>query len=430
MEYSISNFITPAWYPAWDYLRRSLFMEYWFIGGRGTGKSTVTPRHIIDDILHDPLANWVCYKKNQTEIETSIYAECLKAINRAGLQPFFKCITSPYEITYLPTGQKIFFRGMDKGSKAKGITAVVGYIKGAWFEETDQFASQEEIDTVLQSVGRGGPSFKVIYTYNPPISKAHWINREAAKANPSRYIFHTTYKDWNADWLGPFFFHKMNAIKAQSEARYKHEYLGIPIGSGNEIFTNIKAVEFTEEERAQFRSVRYGMDFGQGDPTTLVCTDYTPNWVTDQKTGKREDIGGILRIFSAWGKSDALNREVYAELEKRKLLNTVIYGDPGGGGKGVIHEMRDLGVRGIRQAYKPAGSVERGINFMRQCSEIQIDRVFAPGALDEFSTYAYTKLRDGSNRNEYPDLNNHFIDATRYSREEDIFRGTGSRLLI
>ena len=428
-EICVSSFITPSWYTAWDYLRRGLFMEYWFTGGRGTGKTTVTARHIIDDILHDPAANWVCYKKAKVEVETSVYAECLKAINRAGLQAFFDCKTSPCEITYRPTGQKIFFRGMDAGAKAKGITAVVGYIKGAWFEEADQFAGQTEIDTVLQSVGRGGPVFKVIYTYNPPISRTHWINREAEKPNPSRYVFHTTYKDWNAEWLGPFFFHKMDAIKAQSERRFEHEYLGIPTGSGDEIFANVRAVDFTPDQVAAFRSKRYGMDFGQGDPTTLVSTDYTPHWVVDARTGRREDIGGTLRVFDAWGKSDALNREVFAAIEARGLLNTRIYGDPGGGGAGVIHEMRDMGVRGIRQAYKPPGSVEKGINWMRQCAVIEIDRSRAGAALDEFSAYAYAKMRDGSNRNEYPDMNNHYIDAVRYSREEDIFGGTGSRLL-
>ena len=429
MEYCISNFITRAWYAAWDYLRRMLFDEYWFIGGRGTGKSTVAARRIVDDIIHDPLANWACYKKHAVEIETTCYAECVKAINRANLQPFFKCITSPHEITYLPTGQKIFFRGLDSAGKSKGITATVGYIKGGWFEETDQFTSQAEIDTVLQSIGRGGAHFQVIYTYNPPISKAHWINVEAAKHNPHRYIFHTTYKDWNAEWLGPFFFHKMEAIRAQSEKRYQHEYLGIPTGTGNEIFTNVHAVTFTPEQIAEMRSIRYGMDFGQSDPTTLVKTNYIPNWVTDDK-GRREDIGGVLQIVYAWGKSGALNREVYAELKKRELLTTQIYGDPGGGGKGVIHEMNDLGVRGLVQAYKPGGSVERGINWMRQCARIEIDKVNAQAAFQEFSTYAFEKMRDGTNRNEFPDRDNHYIDGTRYSRQDDIFRGGASRLLI
>lgn len=429
MTYRISEFITPAWYPAWDYLRRSLFMEYWFMGGRGTGKSTVTARHVIDDVLHDGASNWVCYKKHAVEIETTVYAECRKAIARAGLQDYFRCISSPFEISYLPTGQKIFFRGLDNAGKSKGITATVGYIKGAWFEEADQFASQEEIDTVLQSVGRGGDGFKVVYTFNPPVSAAHWINVEAGRANPRRYVFRTTYEDWNADWLGEFFFYKMNAIRAQSETRFRHEYLGIPTGSGNEIFTNVHAVTFSPDQIAEMRSVRYGMDFGQADPTTLVATNYVPRWVTDDR-GRREDVGGVLQVFDAWGKSGALNREVFAELERRGLLSTAIYGDPGGGGKGVIRELRDMGVRGLQQAHKPGGSVESGINWMRQCSRIEIDGGRAAGALREFQQYAFAKMRDGSNRNEFPDLDNHFIDAVRYSRQEDIFRNCGSRLLI
>jgi hypothetical protein len=121
---------------------------------------------------------------------------------------------------------------------------------------------------------------------------------------------------------------------------------------------------------------------------------------------------------------------VYAELERRNLLNEIVYGDHGGGGKSVIHELHDMGARGLRQAYKPGGSVERGINWLRQLERIEIDRVEAEQALVEFEQYAFVKMRDGTNRNEFPDLNNHFIDAVRYSRQDDIFRGAGSRILI
>lgn len=431
MTYRLTDFLTPAWYPTWDALRRGAFMVYRLTGGRGTGKSTVAALRIREEITRDPLANWVCYKKHATEIESSVYAECVKAINRAELGDYFRFKTSPFEITYLPTGQKIFFRGLDSPNKSKGITATVGYVKGAWFEEADQFQSQNEIDTVLQSAGRGGAGFKVLYTYNPPASKAHWINVEAAKTatDPHEFRFHSTYNDWRREWLGEFFFYKMNAIRAQSEARYQHEYLGIPIGTGNEIFANVFSRPFTPSEVAEMRSRRYGMDFGQSDPTTLVETNYIPHWVTDDH-GRREDIGGTLQIISAWGKSSALNRETYAEIAARGLLSTPIYGDPGGGGKGVIHELRDMGIRGLVQAYKPQGSVERGINWLRQCKRIEIDPDRAAAALQEFQTYCYDQMRDGTNRNEFPDRDNHYIDAARYSRQDDIFRNGTSRLLI
>ena len=95
----------------------------------------------------------------------------------------------------------------------------------------------------------------------------------------------------------------------------------------------------------------------------------------------------------------------------------------------VIAELRDMGARGLVQAYKPGGSVERGINFLRQCSRIEIDAENAPGALAEFRQYQFDRMRDGTNRNEFPDRDNHYIDAVRYSRQDDIFRGAGSRLL-
>lgn len=421
--HDITDFITPAYYRVWDYMRRWLFDEFWLIGGRGSGKSTVAARRIVNHIVAQPDANAVCVKKHKVEIEDTVYAEILKAINRAGWQPLFKCITSPYEVTYLPTGQKIFFRGLDDAGKSKGITPTVGYPQIGWFEETDQYAGMKEIDTFLQSIGRGGPHFQAIYTYNPPESSASWVNVEVEKRNSYRFVLHTTYKDWNADWLGPFFFHKMDAIRADNEMRYRHEYLGEVTGTGNEIFRNVKVVHFTAEDIQEMRRKRWGMDFGQSDPTTLVGTNYIPRMVDGI------DIGGRLQLFSEWYKVDARNREIYDELKRRNLLYALIRGDHGGGGKTVINELRDMGVRGLIQAYKPGGSVERGLNWMRDLQAIEIGDD-CTNAQREFKQYMWATMRDGTNRNEFPDKDNHIIDGTRYSREDEIFANGRSRLAI
>lgn len=422
-ERRISDLITPAYWRAWDYMRRHLYDEFWLIGGRGSGKSTVAARRIVDDILHDPSVNWVCYKAHQTEIESTCYAEIVKAIGRAGLSGFFRATTSPFRVTYLPTGQRILFRGLDAASKSKGLTVTVGYIAGAWFEEADQFAGRREIDTVLQSVGRGGPNFQVIFTYNPPESPANWVNVEAERPSDRRFVLRTTYLDWNADWLGPFFFRQAEAIRAASEVRYRHEYLGEVTGTGDEIFPRVRPVELSEADIGGLREIRWGMDFGQGDPTVLVGTAYEARRVDGR------DIGGVLTVFDEFYRRDARNCEVFEAIASRGLGSTPILGDPGGGGLGVINELRWMGARGIRQAYKPPGSVERGIGWLRECAEIRIDRRRCPNALREFSTYCYDKLRDGTNRNAYPDRDNHAIDAVRYAREAEVFaRGGTSRL--
>ena len=421
---NLSELVPKAYHPAWKAMRDFAFDEFVFKGGRGSSKSTVAAGRAVNAVARDPLANFVCYKKHHVEIESTVYAEICKTITRYNWWDAFKAITSPFEITFRPTGQKIFFRGLDDPNKSKGITATVGYIQGAWFEETDQFNGMKEIDTVLQSVGRGGPRFHAIFTYNPPESSANWANVEFAKPNPRRFTLHTTYKDVPPEWLGPFFFHKMEAIRAESEMRYRHEYLGEVTGTGDEIFTNVVEVRFTDEDIAEMRSKAWGMDFGQGDPTVLVGTNYVPRWVDGH------DIGGVLQIFDEDGKSDARNHEVVEWVAKRGLLRTPIVGDPGGGGKGVIEEMRYAGVRGIRQAYKPGGSVEKGINWMRECVSIEIDPVRCPQSFREFRQYLYEKMRDGTMRNAFPDRDNHRIDAVRYSRENEIFRGGTSRLLF
>ena len=107
----------------------------------------------------------------------------------------------------------------------------------------------------------------------------------------------------------------------------------------------------------------------------------------------------------------------------------MIRGDHGGGGKSVINELRDMGVRGLVQAYKPGGSVERGLNWMRDLQAIEIGDD-CPWAQREFKQYMWAQMRDGTNRNEFPDKDNHIIDGTRYSREDEIFANGRSRLAI
>lgn len=210
---------------------------------------------------------------------------------------------------------------------------------------------------------------------------------------------------------------------AASEVRYRHEYLGEVTGTGDEIFPRVRPVELSEADIGGLREIRWGMDFGQGDPTVLVGTAYEARRVDGR------DIGGVLTVFDEFYRRDARNCEVFEAIASRGLGSTPILGDPGGGGLGVINELRWMGARGIRQAYKPPGSVERGIGWLRECAEIRIDRRRCPDALREFSTYCYDKLRDGTNRNAYPDRDNHAIDAVRYAREAEVFaRGGTSRL--
>ena len=61
-------------------------------------------------------------------MRTSVYAQICWAIAALGLGRRFRCTVSPMECTYLPTGQKIFFFGLDDAGKLKSVRAPFGYI--------------------------------------------------------------------------------------------------------------------------------------------------------------------------------------------------------------------------------------------------------------------------------------------------------------
>ena len=67
--------------------------------------------------------------------------------------------------------------------------------------------------------------------------------------------------------------------------------------------------------------------------------------------------------------------------------------------------------------------------WLRRLACIVIDPVRCPGVWQELSTYEYRKTRDGTPLPEYPDMNNHRIDAIRYANEDFIYKGRGSGIL-
>ena len=81
------------------------------------------------------------------------------------------------EIEYIPTGQKIYFRGADDPGKIKSIKPQFGYIGIVWFEELDQYHGPEAIRNIEQSVIRGGDIAYIFKSFNPPQTANNWANK-------------------------------------------------------------------------------------------------------------------------------------------------------------------------------------------------------------------------------------------------------------
>ena len=82
-------------------------------GSRASKKSKTTALNIIKRMMQYPEANTLVVRKVFRTLKDSCFTELKWAINRLGVSAYWEIKESPLEMTYLPTGQKIYFRGLD-----------------------------------------------------------------------------------------------------------------------------------------------------------------------------------------------------------------------------------------------------------------------------------------------------------------------------
>jgi PBSX family phage terminase large subunit len=213
-------------------------------------------------MLKNPLIHAAVFRKVGNTLRPTVYAQICWAIASLGLTQKFKCTVSPMECTYIPTGQKIMFFGLDDPGKVKSIKVPFGYIGIGWFEELDQFDGPEQVRNVEQSIFRGGPYSMCFKSFNPPAMARNWANQYALEAKPGKLVHHSTYLTTPPEWLGPRFIADAEHLKATNETGYRHEYLGEVVGSGTAVFENLRIEEITDKQIEAFDHITSGVDWG------------------------------------------------------------------------------------------------------------------------------------------------------------------------
>ncbi len=352
------------------------------------------------DSKNDLHTNAVALRKVGNNLKTSVHEQLLWAIDMLGVSHLWDSKTSPQSLTYIPTGQKILFRGADDPKKIKSIVFAKGYCKYVWYEELDEFAGMEEIRSINQSLMRGGERFVVFYSYNPPQSVNNWVNAEVQMTRPDRLVHHSTYLDVPPEWLGEQFIIEAEHLKATKPDKYNHEYLGEVTGTGGEVFTNVKCRPITDEEIASFWNVKRGLDFGYAiDPLSYGAMHY------DRKKKR-------LYIFHEYYGVGISNRILAQHILSENRNNEPVYADSAEPKS--INELRQYGCR-INPVKKGPDSIEFGIKFLQDLEEIIIDDTRCPETAREFLTYELAKDANGNFKAGYPDINNHSIDMVRYA---------------
>lgn len=400
----ISGLISPAFYGSHRAVKSGAVSELVEKGGRGSAKSSFVSIELLLLLLRHPGCHAVVLRKVAGTLRTSVYAQVCWAIGVLGLSPQFRCTVSPPECTYLPTGQKILFFGMDDPGKLKSIKTPSGYIGIAWFEELDQFAGEEEIRHVEQSLFRGGPFSFSFKSFNPPAAARNWANRYVREGRPGRLVHHSTYLTTPPEWLGARFLEDAAHLKAADPTAYRHEYLGEPVGADAQVFGNLVLREIGDAELAALDRRYYGQDWGwYPDPNAFNGCAY-------------DAAGQSLYVFEEY-RGNRMSNAAWARLI-RAHRDDLVTADPGGGGLRNVGDFRAAGFR-MRCAAKGPGSVAYSMQWLQSRRQIVIDPARCPHTAREFTEYEYARdSRTGEVLEGYPDGNNHHIDAVRYATEQ------------
>ena len=386
--------------------------HYDLSGGRGSLKSSCVSLLVPLLLVQHPNTHALVLRKVGNTIRDSVYSQYMWAIGELGMASLWRAQRTPMELVYKPTGQKIMFRGADDPMKIKSIKVPFGYIAITHFEEKDQFAGRAEIRSILQSTMRGGELFWNFESYNPPISKDNWANKDTLEAKADRLCHKSNYLQAPREWLGEQFIQEAEYLKETNERAYLHEYMGEATGNGSEVFENIECRPLGNDEIARFDRILNGVDWGW----------YPDPWAFNRV--QFDSARQTLYIFDELTQHKMGNEETAELLLKRGLTRddriTADSAEPKS-----VADYNKLGLRCFG-AEKGADSVKYSMKWLQSLRAIVIDPQRCPDTYQEFVQYTYEKTKDGEIISGYPDKNNHHIDAVRYATEH-IWKRSGKK---
>ena len=276
-EQSIQEIIGKGYAEFWNSKKRYVVCK----GSRASKKSTTAALKIIVRMMQYPLSNTLVVRKTASTLKDSCFAQLKWAIQRLGVENFWKSRVSPLELEYIPTGQRIIFRGLDDAFKITSITVPHGYLCFALLEEAYE-VSEEEFDLLDESL-RGklpeGYYIQWLIIFNP-WSASSWLKgRFFDTPNKNVLAMTTTYKQ--NEWLSDADKERFEDMKKNNYQRY------LVAGEANwGIATGQYFTEFNERRHvvkpfaipAEWNKFR-AMDWGLAKPYAVLwfAVDYDGN---------------------------------------------------------------------------------------------------------------------------------------------------------
>lgn len=373
-------------------------------GSRASKKSSTQSLKVITEIIENPNINWLVVRKVERTLRDSCYAQLKWAIHRLKVDNFFKCSTSPLEITYKPTGQKILFRGLDDPLKVTSITVEVGSLCRLWIEEAYEITSEDAFDRLDESI-RGqlpkGMYHQVVLTFNP-WSDRHWLKKRFFD-EPSKNVLAMTTNYMCNEFLSEADLVLFEEMK-KNPRRYRTAGLGEWGIVEGLVYENWEERVFDIHEISIRPSVRsaFGMDFGYvNDPSTLFC-------------GLVDTVAKEIYVFDEMYEKGMSNEDILSKVSGMGYSKERIKADSAEP-KSIAY-LRKAGLTRIRAAKKGPDSIRAGISIIQDYKIIIHPRCV--NFITEISNYTWDKDKFDNAINKPIDDFNHLMDAMRYAMEE------------
>ncbi len=374
-------------------------------GSRASKKSKTTALNMIYRLMKYPQANILVVRKVFGTLKDSCYTELKWAIHRLNVDSLFDCKLSPLEIIYKPTGQRIYFRGLDDPLKITSITVDVGCLCWLWIEEAYEISSEDDfnmLDESIRGVTPEGLFKQITLTFNP-WNEHHWLKKRFFDTKDSNVLAITTNYMCN-EWLDDADLRLFEDMKENNPRRYKVAGLGDWGITDGLIYENFEEKFFDIKEAANSGTKAvFGLDFGYtNDPSALFC-------------GIVDIENKCIYVFDEMYEKALSNEEIAEKIRKMGYAKEKITADCSEPKS--IDRLYELGIRHIRGARKGRDSILNGIDY------IQDFKIFihpkCTNFIKEISNYQWAEdNKTGKKINKPIDDFNHLMDAMRYAMEE------------
>ena len=399
LKINIANKVGKGYKEFWNFKGRYRVVK----GSRGSKKSTTISMWIIYNMMKYPLANTLVVRRVFNTHKDSTYTQLKWASNNLGVSHLWKFSKSPLEATYIPTGQKILFRGLDDPMSITSITVEHGHLCWCWFEEAFQVMNEDDFNKIDMSIrGEMPPGyFKQITLSFNPWSEKHWLKRRFFDVKDDDILASTTTYKCN-EYLGEDDIQVFEKMKLNNPRRYNIEGLGNWGIAEGLVYENFEELEFNIEDIKRRNNIKsaFGLDFGYtNDPTAFICTlvdlDNKEIYIFDEHYQKAMTNKMISDMIKYKGYSKEM---IIADSSEPKSID----------------DIQRNGIYRILPAKKGKDSILNGIQF------IQDFKIYVhpkcENTIVELSNYVWSN-KEGVNINKPIDEYNHLMDALRYALE-------------